>query len=593
MSETGAKRGLSTTGWLLIAMLGICVLAAAIYFLTGRDSGRTGAPELDPQTADSGRPLTAEQLSVSFDAADLTWEIFPEREAIAGDATLSFTVRQPIDRLQLDLDNRYAIETVELDGALLDADAYAKEIGQLVITLPRTYDMNEPLSLRVVYEGQPHVAIRPPWEGGFMWEETDDGAPFVSTAVQLDGCDLFWPCFDNSLSEIGEVTTHMIVPEGLVAPGHGVKIGQETLEDGREKYSWRIKNPNNYAISINVAPYVELTGEYESQYGNTIPLYFWHLPGYESQAAELFAEWPDVLDFFETQIGPFPFSDEKLGVVETPHLGMEHQTLNAYGNDYRKGPEGYDWLFQHELAHEWFGNQLTNTDWNHMWLHEGFGAYMQPLYTRWKNGEMAYNAAMFEQRQGIQNRAPIVSDKEMTIDSVYLQEGGPGGDIYAKGSWVLHTLRLLIGDEAFFDATRRLVYGRPDPMPGNFEPRFADTAEFERLASEEAGQDLGWFFDVYLRQAALPRLEMQRSDDEVRFTWVAPADLPFPMPLDVRVGNETVRLPMSDGTGRIALPNARTKVVADPMGKILQQSDNIDRYQAWMAEQATVRGNAQ
>ena len=77
---------------------------------------------------------------------------------------------------------------------------------------------------------------------------------------------------------------------------------------------------------------------------------YWYLPGEKAQAEALFAEFAPTLDFFESMIGPYPFGDEKLGVVETPHLGMEHQTINAYGNGYKKAPEGFDWLFQHEFA---------------------------------------------------------------------------------------------------------------------------------------------------------------------------------------------------------------------------------------------------
>jgi aminopeptidase N len=116
---------------------------------------------------------------------------------------------------------------------------------------------------------------------------------------------------------------------------------------------------------------------------------FWYLKSRADKAKALFAEFTPMLDFYEQMIGPYPFRDEKMGVVETPHLGMEHQTINAYGNEYKKDVYGFDWLLQHEFAHEWFGNQLTNLDNDDMWLHEGFGTYMQPLYltvAAWRHG---------------------------------------------------------------------------------------------------------------------------------------------------------------------------------------------------------------
>src|SRR5690606_15733441 len=115
---------------------------------------------------------------------------------------------------------------------------------------------------------------------------------------------------------------------------------------------------------------------------------------------------------------------------------------------------------------------------DHMWLHEGFGSYMQPLYLQWLRGQREYDAWLLFQRRTLMNKVPIVSRKPMTEAAVSRDESGPGNDIYYKGSLLLHTLRNLIGDEAFFQATRVLVYGRPDPRPGNFAPRYATTQDF-------------------------------------------------------------------------------------------------------------------
>ena len=170
----------------------------------------------------------------------------------------------------------------------------------------------------------------------------------------------------------------------------------------------------------------------------------------------MFAEFAPTLDFYESVVGPYPFGDEKVGVVETPHKGMEHQTINGYGNAYAKAPEGFDWLFQHEFGHEWFGNQLTATDWDDYWLHEGYETYMQPFYGRWREGEARYAAMLAEQRAKITNLRPIVSGQTRTEEEVYgVAHGGPGQDIYDKGSWVLPTVRWAIGARAFRDVPRR------------------------------------------------------------------------------------------------------------------------------------------
>lgn len=126
---------------------------------------------------------------------------------------------------------------------------------------------------------------------------------------------------------------------------------------------------------------------------------------------ELDFEGRYTIEFFERKVGPYPWGQEKLGVAETPHLGMEHQTINAYGNQFRRGEYGFDWLFHHELAHEWFGNLMTHETVSDMWLHEGFGAFMQPEYTREVLGDAAFYSSMYRSYRGIDACNPIAPVK--------------------------------------------------------------------------------------------------------------------------------------------------------------------------------------
>ncbi|HEY0590309.1 MAG TPA: M1 family peptidase, partial [Thermoanaerobaculia bacterium] len=160
----------------------------------------------------------------------------------------------------------------------------------------------------------------------------------------------------------------------------------------------------------------------------------------------------------------------------------------------------------------------------------------------------------------------------------------PGGDIYDKGSYVLHALRNLIGDEAFFRAVRRLVYGTEDPRPGNFAPRFADTAELIGIVNDVTGRDFGWFFDVYVRSAALPELVVARDDAGLALSWKTGGDRPFPMPVEVRVANRIETVPMTDGRGRVALAAHETYTI-DPHSKLLRHEPNIEAFRKWEEEQ--------
>lgn len=536
-------------------------------------------PALTPTTAATGLPRAPEQEAVVFELADLSFKVDPARKRLDGDATLTFLANKPIDKLVIDLDRNYKVDLVEVDGKPVEAGHWRNPEGRMSVDLPQPLAAGARATLRIRYGGLPHVAKRAPWDGGFVWSKAPTGEPWVASAVQGEGCDLFWPCIDHPLSEPLRVDQHITVPAPLVAAGNGIARGMDE-KDGWRTYHWSAKNPNTYAIALNIGPYELLQAEYKSRYGNVVPLRYWYLKSDDKAKAQgLFDGFAPMLDFFEENIGPYPFADEKMGVVETPHLGMEHQTINAYGNDYRKDENGYDWLLQHEFAHEWFGNQLTNRDWDDMWLHEGFGTYMQPLYLQWLRGDMEYFAALMKQRATLANKFPVVSGGPKSEKEVYDGERGPGLDIYYKGSLILHTLRGLIGDRAFFAATRELVYGRPDPAPGNFKPRYGTTQDFIDAVDRNARGDYGWFFDVYLRSAALPQLIATRNGEKLELRWKTAGDKPFPMPVQVRVGDKVVDVSMRGGQGSVALP-AGESYTLDPHSKVLRELPHIVAFQA-------------
>lgn len=552
--------------------------AIALAALPVAAFAQRGEPPITELTARSGGAVEPERAALRLEHVDLDLEVVPAQKILRGTATLTLVTSAPQTRLLIDLDKNFSVSAIHIDGSALPPTGWTNPEGRLVITLPRTIAAGSRVVARIVYAGTPHEAVNAPWDDGIVWSNWQ-GKAWVATTAQGYGCDLFWPCLDFPAGEIPSLRIAVKTPGGESVISNGKRVRIELFGGGYSRWTWEAKNINPYLVAINIGPYREISGSYASRYGNSVPLHLWHLTGKERQAAGLFAEFAPTLDFFESMIGPYPFADEKMGVVETPHLGMEHQTVNAYGNDYRKDETGFDWLFQHELAHEWFGNQMTVANWDDFWLHEGYGQYMQPLYGQWREGEARYATMMAAQRRHIVNRRPLVSGKVKATEEVYQAEkGGPAQDIYYKGAWVLHTLRYLIGDKPFFDATRRLVYGRPDPRPGNFSPRFTSTAEFESLMNAAAGRDLGWFFDVYLREAELPQLIQTRAGDRLTLVWKTPRPTPFPLPVDVQIDGKVRRLAMAEGRETITVP-VGAHVVIDPMARILRRSVAIEAMQ--------------
>ena len=573
-------RRAALTGASLFVLAGCAAAPMAMETPVATPVAAATAPESTAFTLGTDQPRAPEQLAVRFDHADLSIRVRPDDRAIEGVAVLTFTALAPVERLVVELDTRFTVSGVAVDGVAVEAGRWSNPEGRMSVELTAPLATGETAQLRIAYAGQPRVAPNAPWDGGFVWSTTAAGEPWIATAVQAEGCDLFWPCIDHPLAEPGRVDLHITVPSTLAAPSNGRFLGTEDHGNGWTTWNWSAAHPNTYAIALNIGPYDEVRADYRSRFGNVIPMSYWHLRSADpAKVQALFDQFAPMLDFYEATVGPYPFGDEKMGVVETPHLGMEHQTINAYGNGYKLDGRGFDWLLHHELSHEWFGNQLTNRNADDMWLHEGLGSYMQPLFDRWLNGERFMAASLLEQRRGLINRFPVVSGEDRTEAEVYQGDIGPGLDLYNKGSLIAHSLRMLIGDEAFFRSVTRLVYGTATPRPGAFQPRYGTTAELLAIVNEETGQDLGWFFRGYLYQAALPDLRQTREDGQLSLTWVTGDGAVFPMPVEIEVDGRRHTLAMTGGQGRIAAP-AGAHVLIDPDNKVLRRLEFIEAWKA-------------
>jgi aminopeptidase N len=350
------------------------------------------------------------------------------------------------------------------------------------------------------------------------------------------------------------------VPEGLVCASNGTLAGSDTA-GGKTTWRWRLDSPvSNYAVALNVAPYEVLETSWKSVAGGEVPFVFYALPEDVAKARERLPELVNHVRFFERTLGPYPFRAEKYGVAQTPHLGMEHQTIIAYGYGFQHDAFGYDWLHHHEASHEWWGNLVTCADWKDMWIHEGFGTYMQGLYVEELHGREGLRKWAAQMRRGLGNRRPVAPRETRDSKEIYFDQSGVAdNDIYSKGALVLHTLRWHMGDAGFREALRRFAY--PDEAhriaTDGSQVRLVDTEDFRRVCEEVAEQDLGWFFEVYLRQPELPRLvtrweRTQGSDaGKLALRWEVPIDVPFPLEVDVitRLGGEDWRLRLAPGVG--------------------------------------------
>jgi len=544
-------------------------------------------PVRSPITMDSNIAMSDNLRLYSIAHYALRNDILVDEKAIAGSGEITFRARSPMTILELDFDGLYTIDGVsDAEGELV----YTRDEAKIVVTLRNEVAAGATDTVTIAYHGQPREAERAPWDGGFVWDKSASGKPWIATALQGEGCDLWWPCKDHPDGEPASMDLYFTVPSDLTAASNGVLVDVSDEGDGRSTFHWRTSVPTNtYGIALNIGPYVLIEDTYTATNGTEIPVKFWALEENEEKARDFFdREFALNIAFFERMVGPYPWGQEKLALVETPHYGMEHQTIVAYGANFARMTYGFDYILHHELAHEWFGNVMTHKSSSDLWLHEGFATFMQPEFTRQRLGDAAYQAISYRTFLSIESCNPIAPRDYMSLGELYFSDeggNGPGGDIYGKGSWVLRSLGYVIGEDSLWRSIRRLVYDTTEPamLKAPIETRFRSTDDFMNIASDESGTDLAWFFEVYARRGPLPVMTVTELDGNVVLEWQVVDELDFPMPLPVRINGEMSRVEFS--ANRATLHNvSKADILIDPDMAILRKTDAVPTCEERRAE---------
>lgn len=537
----------------LFGLFGFVVLAAAaVLYLRAKYS---------TDDLDSGGPLRPRQAAYDVRRYDLAVAIDPATRSIRGTNRATVEARAALDRFEIQLDGRLTVASATVDE---NAATFVHEEGLVTVALAKPWTAGERHAVTLAYSGVPKVSRNPPWNDGFVWSKTEDGRPWVGVTGQGDGGDDWWPCKDHPSDEPDEgMSIALTTPGDLVALTNGKRVGETKNDDGTVTGRWEVTYPiNNYLVTVNLAPYVAIEEPYKGIDGTLDEkIVFWALPEHEAKAREMWKQAPKILEVLGRRFGEYPFLRDKYWVAEAPYLGMEHQTIVAYGADFSNNKFGFDSLLLHETAHEWWGNKITAADWGDFWIHEGFGTYAEAIFVNDTLGVEKYLEYMRRPRKHLGNRTPIVQGRDLTAGKAYI------GDIYGKGALVLHTLRYLAGDETFFRIVHRFATDE------RYAYRLTSTADFEALVAEELGHPIPWFWKRYLYSAELPRWHEERlaSDngrETVTFRWDDPG---FEMPLPVVVAGETKRLEMAGGKGSLEVATGTT-IDVDPAGWVLAEA---------------------
>ena len=443
-----------------------------------------------------GGILSENQAKFDVTYYELNLEIFPSDQAIKGSNSIKLRVlSDALDKIELDLIDNFEVEKV------LDQDknalVFRHDDDKLWVVLKSIPQQNEIISFRVYYQGHPVEAILPPWIGGFSWSTDSTGKDWIGVTCQGEGAKIWFPCKDHPSDRPDSAALNITVPDSLFCAANGILQKTSVPEAGKKTFHWITRYPiNNYNININIGNYRILPEKYVTLQGDTMPVYFYVLPQSLKGARKHLKMAVDMLYTYRKFYGEYPFTKEKFAIVETPYLGMEHQTINAYGNKYRYttvNDKEYDWLMLHEMGHEWWGNKLSITDLADMWIHEGICTYGEALYQLDKNGEQAYHDYMQKLKKRIENKIPVIPKRNADSQESYHT------DIYFKGAWMMHSLRYLTGDSVFFDILSTFVNDS-----AYIYANLTCTEDLIQLVEQKAGKNVTPFIRSFLTTTDLP-----------------------------------------------------------------------------------------
>ncbi|HNO55025.1 MAG TPA: M1 family metallopeptidase [Chitinophagaceae bacterium] len=452
-----------------------------------------------------------------------------KQKSIQGSVEIEFdVVKTGANKLmQIDLQQPLEIDSIVFNGSQIhtfkrDGNVYMVDFGKFDFQIAAddtkiVKGKQAAFSLNVYYHGKPRVAVMPPWDGGWIFSKDAKGRPWMTVACQGLGASVWYPCKDHQSDEPDAgATLSIIVADTLVAVGNGRLINKTDNKNGTTTWEWKVKNPiNNYNLVPYIGKYVNYNDTLMGEKGK-LDLNYWVLDYNLEKAKKQFGrDVKRMLHAFEYWFGPYPFYEDSYKLVESPHLGMEHQSSIAYGNKYLDGylnsdlsgtgwGKKWDYIIVHESGHEWFGNNITTKDIADMWVHEGFTMYSEALFIEYYYGKKAADEYVAGLRSNINNDIPLIG--------LYGINREGSGDMYNKGANMIHTIRQIINNDSLF---REILRG----LNKQFYHTTTTSKEVETYISKQAGKDFSKIFEQYLRTTQIPELIIKGNKNSISYHW--------------------------------------------------------------------------
>ena len=425
-------------------------------------------------------------------------------ESFLGRAQVRLALAEPLpDAIVLDLTG-LAVDAVRIDGRDVEF-----ELSSGRLRIPRPARAGE-FAVDIRYHGTP--------DDGLILQNTLHGQPAVFADNWPNRARFWLPTLDHPSDKATvRFTVHAPAAWQVVANGRLVQEPFVTrgnaLGEGTNRLTWI------WETGVPISPYNMVIGATEfvvesvgtaacgrapvtARADGCVDVTYWVFAPDVENAARKFARAAEMVDFFSRTIGPFPF--EKMANVQsaTRFGGMENASAIFYSEQsVANNPD--DGVVSHEIAHQWFGDAVTEASWSHLWLSEGFATYFGALFFEEVEGVEDFRERMEGSRQSylesdVTGQAVVHTERSL-FDLLNRNN-------YAKGGWVLHMLRGLLGDEIFFDGIRE-YYRR-------YLHQTALTEDFQAVMAEVSGQSLDWFFRQWLLEPGYPMLRISHEWNE-------------------------------------------------------------------------------
>jgi aminopeptidase N len=461
----------------------------------------------------------APSLTFTIDHMRLEIEPHLQRHTISCKQRLSIVTLQETDTIELDA-AELQVKTVSAEDRL----DFRSIDDKLVVKLGRIRKERSKFELYISYTAKPRK--------GFYFVEPDNYYPgkYQEAWTQSETTEArYWfPCIDHPRVKFSSEIS-VTVPIGFTAISNGVLLKVEK-QNKKQIYYWSEANPHpSYLTSVVVGKYVEMKD------GKN--LYYYVPPEKRQDALRSFEHTPEIIRFYEEYLGTkYPYDKySQVTVQDFVYGGMENTSCTTLTLDTLHDEKAHldftsDYLISHELAHQWFGDLVTCSDWQHIWLNEGFATYCEALYWEASKGKDEFQYYMMQTADDYLEEArtrytrPIVTNVYKHPDDLFDRH------TYEKGGCVLHMMRHLVGDKYFRRSLRTYLQ--------RFANGNAETDDLRKVFELETGQSLQQFFDQWVFREGHPELKVDFYHDnhivEIKIKQSQTGE-PFEFPLEVEM----------------------------------------------------------